>query len=211
MQACEHSHRHFEGGGALARCPSPLCPPARNRHHSPPTRFIYSRFVHIRAAVWHSTWIICSLLSQFCFSNFQTFSLSCWRVNSYYPGLKMGKWNSPNLSKTEGFECLGHSIWTICSLLSQFCSPNFPTFSLSYWRANSYYPRLKMGKWNYPNLSETEGFECLGHSIWTICSLFSQICSPKFTTFSLLYWRANSYYPRGLRMGKGNSHNSKYG
>ena len=103
MQACEHSHRHFEGGGALARCPSPLCPPARNRHHSPPTRFIYSRFVHIRAAVWHSTWIICSLLSQFCFSNFQTFSLSYWRANSYYPRLKMGKWNSPNLSETLGF------------------------------------------------------------------------------------------------------------
>ena len=23
--------------------------------------------------------------------------------------------------------------------------------------------RLKMGKWNSPNLSETQGFECLGH------------------------------------------------
>ena len=41
--------------------------------------------------------------------------------------LKMGKWNYPNLSETQGFECLGHSNWTICSLISQFCSLNFPT------------------------------------------------------------------------------------
>ena len=27
-----------------------------------------------------------------------------------------------------GFQCLGHSNWTICSLLSPFCSENFPTF-----------------------------------------------------------------------------------
>ena len=33
--------------------------------------------------------------------------------------------------------------------------------------------RLKMGKWNSPNLSETQGFECLGNSNWTICSLLS--------------------------------------
>ena len=26
----------------------------------------------------------------------------------------MGKWNSPNLSETQGFECLGNSNWTIC-------------------------------------------------------------------------------------------------
>ena len=31
----------------------------------------------------------------------------------------MGKWNSSNLSETQGFEYLGHSNWTICSLLSQ--------------------------------------------------------------------------------------------
>ena len=40
----------------------------------------------------------------------------------------MGKWNSPNLSETQGFECLGHSNRTICSLLSQFCSLNFSNF-----------------------------------------------------------------------------------
>ena len=39
----------------------------------------------------------------------------------------MGKWNSPNLSETQGFQCLAHSNWTLCSLLSQFCFLNFPT------------------------------------------------------------------------------------
>ena len=53
----------------------------------------------------------------------------------------MRKWNSPNLSKTKVFQCLGHSNWTICSPLSPICSVNFPTFSLLYWEANSYYPR----------------------------------------------------------------------
>ena len=80
----------------------------------------------------------------------------------------MGKWISPNLRQAEDFECLGHSNWTICSPLSLFCSPNFQTFQLLYWGDNSYYPRerggLKMGKWHFPNLSETQDFECLGHS-----------------------------------------------
>ena len=34
-----------------------------------------------------------------------------------------------------GFEYLEHSNWTICSLLSQFCSGTFPTFTHSYWGA----------------------------------------------------------------------------
>ena len=37
----------------------------------------------------------------------------------------MRKGSSPN---TEGIKCLGHSNWTTCSLLSQFCSEIFPTF-----------------------------------------------------------------------------------
>ena len=53
----------------------------------------------------------------------------------------MGKGNPPTIDETEGFQCLGHSSWTICSPLSLFCSENFPTFSLLYWEANSYYPR----------------------------------------------------------------------
>ena len=61
------------------------------------------------------------------------------------------------------------------------------------------------------NLDETEGFQCLGHSNWTTCSPLSPFCSEIFPTFSLSYWGAHSYYPRGLIMGKGNSPNSQYG
>ena len=68
-----------------------------------------------------------------------------------------------------------------------------------------------MGKWNSPNLSETQGFEYPGHSNWTISSLLSQFYFPNFTTFSLSYWEANSYYPRGLIMRKGSSPNSRNG
>ena len=57
----------------------------------------------------------------------------------------------------------------------------------------------------------TEGFQCLGHSNWTICTLLSQFYFPNFTTFSLSCWEANSYYPRGLIMRKGNSPNSRSG
>ena len=45
----------------------------------------------------------------------------------------MGKWNSPDLSVGVGFQCQGHSNWTICSLLSQFCIEIFPIILLSYW------------------------------------------------------------------------------
>ena len=53
----------------------------------------------------------------------------------------MGKGKSTEMDERHGCGCLGHSNWTICSLLSQFCSVNFPTFSLLYWEASSYYPR----------------------------------------------------------------------
>ena len=52
-------------------------------------------------------------------------------------------------------------------------------------------------------------FQCLGHLNWTMCSHLSPFCPRDFSTFSFSYWEANSYYPRGLIMGKGNSHNPK--
>ena len=58
-------------------------------------------------------------------------------------------------------------------------------------------------------LDETEGFQCLGHSNWTICIPLNPFCYGNFPSFSLSYWEANSYYPRGPIMGKGNSPNSK--
>ena len=77
----------------------------------------------------------------------------------------MGKWNSHNQSVTKVFQCLGHSNWTICSLLSQFCSDICPIFPLLYWKANSYYPRERKAE---------NG----------ICSLLSQICVSDFPIFS---------------------------
>ena len=51
-------------------------------------------------------------------------------------------------------------------------------------------------------MDETEGFQCLGHSNWTICSTLSPFSSRRFSTFPLSYWEANSYYPTGILMGK---------
>ena len=62
------------------------------------------------------------------YRKFSNFWLLYWgRPIPYYPR-KMRKWNSPNLGETQDFGCLGHSNWTICSPLSQFCTENFPTF-----------------------------------------------------------------------------------
>ena len=69
------------------------------------------------------------------------------------------------LDETEGFLCLGHSNWTICSPLHLSHSEIIPSFSPSYWEANSYYPRGPiMGKWNSSNpKSEWErGFSVSG-------------------------------------------------
>ena len=60
-------------------------------------------------------------------------------------------------------------------------------------------------------LDEKGNFECLGHSNWTICSPLHLSHSQIIPSFSLSYWEANSYYPRGLIMGKGNSPNFKTG
>ena len=58
-----------------------------------------------------------------------------------HPYWELGEFPFLIMDETEGIQCLGPSNWTICSPLSPFCSEIFPTFSLSYWGANSYYPR----------------------------------------------------------------------
>ena len=52
----------------------------------------------------------------------------------------MEKWISRNLSETQGFECLGHSNWTICSLLSQSRFLIFPTSTSLYRKAQFLFP-----------------------------------------------------------------------
>ena len=105
---------------------------------------------------------ICTLLSRFCYPNFQTFSL-LW-ANSYYPREGEAENGKIDFSQPEcgtGFLCIGHSNWTICTLLSQFCYPHFQTFSLLYWGPIHITPgrgRLKMGKLISPNLSAAPVF-----------------------------------------------------
>ena len=66
---------------------------------------------------------------------------------------------------------------------------------------------MEKGILTTPEKDETEGFGCLGHSNWTICSLLSHFCSHIFAPYSLSYWEASSYYPRGPITGKGDSSN----
>ena len=60
-------------------------------------------------------------------------------------------------------------------------------------------------------MNETGGFECLGPPNWTICSPLHLSHFEIIPTFPPSYWEANSYYPRGPIMGKGNSPNFKIG
>ena len=54
----------------------------------------------------------------------------------------------------------------------------------------------------FSNLDETKGSESLGPSNWIICIPHSHFSYEYFSTFSLSYRKANSYYISGLIMGK---------
>ena len=121
--------------------------------------------------------------------------------------LKMGKKESPQIEweyETQGFLTMGHSNWTICSLLNWFCSKEFPPIYLLYWeRPFLITPergRSRGWKWKKRNslkVDETQGFLTLGHSNWTICSLLNWFCSKKFPPFCHLYWEVHFFfYPR---------------
>ena len=112
---------------------------------------------------------------------------------------------TPKVDETEGVQCLGHSNWTICIPLSPFCSGNYSSFSPSYWEANSYYPGGPiMGKGIHPTpkVNETEGFQCLGHSNWTICIPLNPFCSGNFPSFSPSYWGGQFLLPQRTNNGK---------
>ena len=162
----------------------------------------------------HSNWTICSLLSPFCSQIFPSISPSYWGAILFTPEGQLsekGILPTPKLDETDRSQCLGHSNWTICSPFSSVCSETFPSFSLS-WRLiliTSEGQLSEKGILPTPKLDETEGFQCLGHSNWTICIPLNPFCSRNFPTFSFSYWEANSYYPRGPIMGKGNFPNHK--
>ena len=150
------------------------------------------------------------------FSNFYIFimgspiliTLERWR-------LKLGKWNSPNLSETHPRERKAENgkikfsqpEWVPGTFKLDHLQPVrpvlFPKFSNFYIfilaspiLSTPERRRLKIGKWNSPNLSEAQGFECLWHSNWTICSLLSQFCSLNFPTSTSLYWEAQFLLPQ---------------
>ena len=90
----------------------------------------------------------CGKIFSFCYETSSSLLFCMFRYQvSYFctlprqHGLKCGILTTLKLDETEGFGCLGHSNWTICILLSYFCSNNFQTFSFSYWGAQSYCPR----------------------------------------------------------------------
>ena len=106
---------------------------------------------------------------------------------------------NPHMDIKEDFQCLGHSNWAICSPLSPFSSENFPSFSCSYWGANSYYPRgpiLKKG--NLPNSR-------IGWHTWIVmprvsCSPISPFLSKMFPCFSPSYWEPKSWHQPSSRL-----------
>ena len=88
----------------------------------------------------------------------------------------MGNHPTLELNENGNFECLGHSNWTICITLSPSSSKIIPTFPLSYWEANSYYPtRLII---QLKNLMGVVTFWA-----WCkVCGLLTQRCSKISTT-----------------------------
>ena len=101
----------------------------------------------------------------------------------------------------EWIRCLGHSSWTICSPLSLFCFPNFSTFSLSCWEANSYYPREGKTENGKGEFSHSELIGCIGHSSWTLQPI-GNFVSQNVQLFNFYAGRPN--YPR-----EGNAKNGK--
>ena len=95
----------------------------------------------------------------------------------------MGKGNSSKVDETKNFLTLGHSNWTICSLLNCFCSKIFSRFYPASPIMNHFFilqreegrkqQGQKMGNGNSSKVDETKGFLTLGHSNWNICSLFN--------------------------------------
>ena len=160
----------------------------------------------------HSNWTTCTPLSPFWFGDFSTFPLSYRGVQSYYPREPiMGKGHSPNfrIEWDRGAWVLGaFKLDHLHSFKPILVSDIFQLFHFHTGEPILITPERK-GINPTSNLDETEGFGCLGHSNWTICSPLSPFCFGNFPTFSLSYWGANSYYPREPIMGKGSSPNFK--
>ena len=106
-----------------------------------------------------------------------------------YRGLN-GKWGK--VDETQGFLTLGHSNWTIFSLLNQFCFKKIPTsypasnnkpFLYTVQRRRKEGAGAENGKGNFPKVNDTKRCMTLGHLNWTIYSLLSRFCHKKLPPF----------------------------
>ena len=134
-------------------------------------------------------------------SNFFTFILGS---QFYYPrGLIMGKGKFlqlPIWMRLRGFSAWGIQTGQLAALWAPFVLKFFQLFHFHTGEPILITPEANNGKrenLTTPNMDDTNGFQCLGPSNWTICSPLSQFCPEHFPTFSLSYWGAHSYYPRG--------------
>ena len=80
----------------------------------------------------HSNWTVCHLISWFCPKTFPPFYPASHNkpllITPKRGRRENGKVNSWKVNETLGFQYLGHSNWTIFSLLSWFCPKNVPLF-----------------------------------------------------------------------------------
>ena len=79
------------------------------------------------------------------------------------------------MKDTQGFRYLGHSNWTIFSLLNWFCPRIFPSSWSLYWGSHFLLPQRAENeeKGLTKKMEDTQGFQYLGHSNWTIFSLLN--------------------------------------
>ena len=102
-----------------------------------------------------------------------------------------------------GFQCLGYFNWTICSALSHFCSINFPTFSLSYGGAHSYYPRGPIRRKGIPQ-TQKQRMRAWGNPTraFELHHVLSQFCSTAWGVFKIpCMWPGRELWVAGGRRG----------
>ena len=108
------------------------------------------------------------------------------------------------MDETQGFLYLGHSNWTICSLLRIFGSKMFPPSNSLRGGVEILLPQSwKWEKWVHRIMDESQWFLSSGHSNWTFCSLWSGFCSKMFPPSRSVYWRVQFLLPQRRKREKG--------
>ena len=114
------------------------------------------------------------------------------------------------MDETQGFLYLGHSNWTIYSLLSWFCHKYFPTSSSLYWGSHFLLPQRGENENKGFTLKcvKHRGFCTMGIQIGPFAACWADFV-PEFFNHPDLYTGAPiSYYPREGKMRKRESPNN---